>query len=121
MNYLIAFKFWIQLNKFYIRKYQYLFIGIYACFHFLLSPVPVLASVPDCNNIFPSGDSPSDWRQRFPFDLVYPVGSAYTNSNTCPKVNFWGKDREICSVGTVTKIVKNAVLFKVVINSLFTL
>lgn len=121
INYLISFRIYIQIYKQIIRKYQYLFIGIYAALHFIFASFPTLAIQP-CNEIFPDNDDVSaSWRDRFPFDLVYPVGSQFNNPNVCPKIDFWGKQREVCSVGTITKIVKNAVLFKIAIQGLFTL
>ena len=64
---------------------------------------------------------PAEWKSHFPFDLIYPIGKEYTSPDACPKITFWGSEREVCSVKTITGIVKNVFLFKIVIQSLFTL
>lgn len=61
------------------------------------------------------------WKNHFPFDLIYPIAPAGQPASGCPTINFWGKDREVCSIPQVTAIVKNLILARVAIRGLFQL
>jgi hypothetical protein len=75
-------------------------------------------AIDDCNNIV---NIPDEWKNHFPFDLVYPVGDAYTSSHDCPTITFWGVDRQVCTIPQITAVVKNVFLAKVAITGLFQL
>lgn len=60
-----------------------------------------------------------EWKNHFPFDLVYPAPSEFQPSSECPTINFWGKDRSVCSIQQLTQILKNLILARVSLRGLF--
>ncbi len=84
----------------------------------LFTSVPVLAQA-DCitNNV------PANWKEHFPFDLVYPTSALPTTTLTtqCPTWEMFGKTREMCAPMQLTKILKNAFVIKVGIQALLSL
>jgi hypothetical protein len=90
-----------------------------------LSTAPVLAqsSPPPCDPGI--AETPAEWKQHFPFDLIFPDSGSLPPSvdpaSECPVINFLGVDREVCTIKTLTAIVKNVFFFKIIIQGLFQL
>lgn len=63
----------------------------------------------------------SSWKDHFPFDLIYPIGKEYVPTGKCPTINFWGLDREVCSIPQLTAIIKIPILARLAIKGLFEL
>lgn len=61
------------------------------------------------------------WKQKFPFDLVYPISSSQSTplGTTCPKWTMFGTEREICTPMQLTKILKNIFLLNISLKLLF--
>jgi hypothetical protein len=82
--------------------------------------ITIFASVP----AFASGCDiviPSVWKEHFPFDLIYPIGSVYNAPNTCPTINFWGENQQVCAIPQLTAVLKNVILANIAIKGLFAL
>ncbi len=58
-----------------------------------------------------------EWKKKFPFDMVYPVGNPDTDIDTrCPKVELFGIEREVCSIMMIATIAKSAFMGKLLID-----
>lgn len=99
------------------KRYQHFILFIFLIFNIILNS-SVAQAVVDCNNI---SNIPESWKNHFPFDLVYPVGLPVSPASSCPIINFWGQDREVCSIKQLTAILKNIFLLKVAIQGLINL
>ncbi len=92
-------------------------------FSVLLFPLPVLAqSGASCPPKEEGGfQIKEEWKNHFPFDLVYPTGEAQTNisdTSECPVFTFFGLEREMCSIPMLTQIFKGVFIFKLLISFL---
>jgi hypothetical protein len=62
---------------------------------------------------------PDNWKNHFPFDLVYPVGSPHSDiSSKCPSIVLWGYSYQLCSVTMLTQIAKTVFIVKLSIDFL---
>ncbi|MHC5855218.1 hypothetical protein [Nostoc sp.] len=61
---------------------------------------------------------PDSWKDHFPFDLVYPIGTVYQASDACPTIDFWGVNRKVCAVPQMTAVLKNLILARVAVRGL---
>lgn len=69
---------------------------------------------------------PDDWKEKFPFDLIYPTNADEQNidpkiDEECPKITMFGEERQICTVMMLTQTAKNIFLLKIAIQSLLSL
>jgi len=62
---------------------------------------------------------PDSWKNKFPFDLVYPVGNPHSDlSSKCPTFTLWGDEYQLCGLMTITQIAKTAFVVKLGIDFL---
>ena len=86
----------------------------------MLIPIPSLSQENTCpakpeNNEFQIKE---EWKTKFPFDIVYPIGNPDTDiDTTCPKLTVFSVEREICSIMSISKTIKYCVLIKLVIDN----
>ena len=62
----------------------------------------------------------SGWCNKFPFDVVCFDDNVQAGES-CPQFSLWDNDFQMCSVGTITAIVKHIVVIKLVLDSLINL
>lgn len=101
------------MRKFYVWFYAFLLSS-------LISYIPVSAQAANCTNYNTLVNSLKD---RFPLDLFYPTAAfpLVNSSGTCPIINVFGEDKEVCSIMQLVEIAKNAVLIKFIIQGVFSL
>ena len=62
-----------------------------------------------------------EWKNHFPFDLVYPPSQPDTDIDDitkCPKFIIFGVEKEVCSIPMVASVIKSIFLFKMGIKFL---
>jgi hypothetical protein len=103
---------WIPSRSVYIKIRFVLLVCVVAFTVF--SSLPALAE--GCSLVIPNS-----WKEHFPFDLVYPVGSAYQSPSGCPTIDFWGEKQPVCAIPQFTAVIKNIVLANIAIKGLLQL
>ena len=93
-----------------------LFVGVF----FVVSlPFPILAQGVTCPVKTESAgfQIKDEWKTKFPFDMVYPVGMPVTDITTkCPVLEFFGEQKEMCSIMQIARLCKSAFMAKIVID-----
>ena len=88
----------------------------------ILIPIPGLSEGASCpakqeNESFQVKE---EWKTKFPFDIVYPIGNPPdTDIDTvCPTFEFFGIQIEMCSIKQIAIIIKGIFISKIVIDSI---